>query len=76
MNDAKSTPFAYTLQVKNPCFPLSSQKAHVLANSPTIFRLELREVETLNFAANRAKSARFAQYHRESREISVIHTNF
>ena len=32
MNDAKSAPFAYTLRVKNPCIPLSSQKTHVLAN--------------------------------------------
>ena len=32
MNDAKSARFAYMVQVKNPCIPQSSQKAHVLAN--------------------------------------------
>ena len=32
MNDVKSVPFAYMLHVKIHVSPLSSQKAHVLAN--------------------------------------------
>ena len=64
MNDTKSAPFAYMVQVKNPCF------------SKLIFRFELREMETPNFTANCAKTAQFASPHGESREISTLHTNF
>ena len=68
MNDAKSMPFSYMVQVKNPRIPLSSQKAHVLA--------KLRKIRQPFFNFDYAKSAQFASPHGESREISTIHANF
>ena len=48
----------------------------ITQNSPTIFRLELREMETPNFTANCAKTAQFTSSPSESHKISTIHANF
>ena len=67
----------YTLKIH--VSPLSSQKAHVLANYVKFanhFFIWTREMETPNFTANCVKSAQFTTPHGESCEISTIHANF
>ena len=48
----------------------------IMRNPPTIFRFELREIETPNFTANYAESAQFTNPYSESREISLIRADF
>ena len=55
--------------VKRPLF------GKLRENSLTIFQFGPREMETLKFAANCAKSTQFANPLTESCEISAIHTN-
>ena len=55
--------------VKKPPFQ------QIMQNLPTIFWFGPREMETLHFTVNCAKSAHFANPHSESCEISTIHAN-
>ena len=77
VNVAKSAPFALlTIYQKNPCIPPKFLKLppfwQITRNSPTIFRLEQREMEPSNFTANCVKIAQFATLNNELREIRTI----
>ena len=77
VNVAKSAPFALLTIYQKSLYPPKVFKKlppfwQITRNSPTIFRLEQREIEPSNFTANCAKIAQFATLNNELREIHAI----
>ena len=80
INVAKSAPFALlTISQKFMYSPKVFKRLpfrQITRNSLTISLFGPRGMETLNFTANCAKFAQFANHHGKPREIRVIITNF